>query len=763
MTKKTDALDYHRLPTPGKVSVVPTKPCDTAVDLALAYSPGVAEPCLEIAANPGDVFKYTSKGNLVAVISNGTAVLGLGDIGALASKPVMEGKGVLFKTFADIDVFDLEVDAKTVAEFVQAVKAIAPTFGGINLEDIKAPECFEIETQLQELLDIPVFHDDQHGTAIIAAAALLNALEITNRSISQIRLVVNGAGAAGIACAKILLALGLSKQNLILCDSVGVVYKGREKGMNKYKEEFAVETSLRTLADALKGADAFFGVSAMDQMTPEMLLSMAPNPIVFAMANPDPEIDYNLAVKTRKDVIMATGRSDFPNQVNNVLGFPYLFRGALDVRARKINEEMKLAAVHALAKLAKESVPDSVRHAYGNAHFSFGPGYLIPKPFDPRTLYSVAPAVAKAAIDSGVARTPIDIEEYTLFLKGKQNRGRTLIAGCYKTAKEAKRKRVAYAEGSNERVLTAAVMARDEGLAHPVLLGNRERISYAANRLELDISGIEIVDPLTDGRREDYAQRYFKLRGRRGVTISDARRALEREHIFANMLLVQGDVDGLICGVDQNYPEMVKPILQIVGLEPKVSTAAGVYVISIRDRMFFVGDTTMNIEMTPEKLAEVAVMTGEFARSMGVEPRVALLSYSNFGSVSHPSASIVSQAAQLAKAAAPDMKIDGEMWADVAVTASLLKEDAPFSSLEDAANVLIFPDMQSGNIAYKLLQRLGGAKVVGPAILGLEAPAHVMQRHAGVDEIFNMTVVTVAQAARVKPVKSPVKLRVANA
>jgi len=759
MTAKKDALDYHALPTPGKISVISTKPCETARDLSLAYSPGVAEPCMEIFRNPSDVYKYTAKGNLVAVISNGTAVLGLGDIGPSAGKPVMEGKGVLFKAFAGIDVFDLELDCKDPVKFVEAVSVLGPTFGGINLEDIKAPECFYIEDELKKRLDIPVFHDDQHGTAIIAGAAFLNALEVTGRDIKTARLVVNGAGASAIACANILLRLGLPSEHLIMVDTTGVIYQGRKEGMNKFKEKFAVSTPHRTLTEALVGADVFFGLSARDVMSPEMLCSMAKNPIVFAMANPDPEIDYNLAIATRPDVVMATGRSDFPNQVNNVLGFPYIFRGALDVRAREINEEMKLAAVHALVELAKEPIPDSVRKAYGNTNFTFGATYLIPKPFDPRVLYYVAPAVAKAAIATGVAREIIDIEAYTLKLKAQQNQGRVILSEYYCEAKRTEKKRIAFPEGCNEKVMKAAVMAKEEGIANPILLGSKSRIESLADKLEISLEGIEVVEPESDPRYERYAKRYFQENNRRGVTMSDALRELRRSHNFANTMLAEGDVEGLICGVDRYFPALVKPILDTIGLKKGVKTAAGLYILSLKERLFFFADTAINVSMTSEKLAEIAIMAAEFAQSMNVDPRVAMLSHSNFGSLRHPQAKLVRDATQLAKQLAPHLEIDGEIQADSAVVPELLREEYPFSSLTGAANVLVFPDMQSGNISYKLLQRLGGARVIGPVILGLAAPAYVMQRHASVDEIFNMVTVAVAQSAlKTKKLKKPVQI-----
>ena len=747
MSDFQDALDYHEFPTPGKIATVLTKSCETVRDLSLAYSPGVAVPCLEIAKDQSAVYRYTSKANLVAVISNGTAVLGLGDIGPHASKPVMEGKGVLFKSFAGIDVFDLELDCKDPERFVDAVVALGPTFGGINLEDIKAPECFYIETELKKRLDIPVFHDDQHGTAIIAGAALLNALEIIGKKLDSITLVVSGAGAAAIACANLLFRLGLPRENLLMVDSTGVIYAGRKEGMNSFKSEFAVETDRRSLADAMNGADVFFGLSAKDLLTPEMLLTMAENPIVFAMANPDPEIDYNLAKATRSDVIVATGRSDFPNQVNNVLGFPYIFRGALDVRARGINEEMKMAAVRALAALAKESVHESVHAAYGGVGFSFGPEYLIPKPFDPRVLYYVAPAVAKAAMETGMARETVDLDEYTLRLKGKQNKGRIVLRGFYDVARQAATKRIAFPEGSNPKVLKAAAMAFEEGIAAPVLIGKRSKIVEEAKALEIDISKFEVIEPPTDERYALYVERYYRMHCRKGITQVEAERAVRLENIFANMMLSEKDVDGVICGVDRSFPSMMRPILEMVGLQEGAATAAGLFLVSVGERLFFFSDTAINIDMTSEKLADIALMTAEFAESMAVVPRVAMLSFSNFGSTRHPAVQMIREAKSLVKARRPQLQIDGEMQADTAVVSSIIQENYPFCELEGAANVLVFPDMQSGNIAFKLLQHLGDARIIGPIILGLKAPAYVLQRHAKVDEIFNMITVAVAQAS----------------
>jgi len=747
MSEKEAALNYHEFPTPGKIEVVPTKPCDTARDLSLAYSPGVAEPCLAIAENEQDVFRYTSKGNLVAVISDGTAVLGLGNIGPSASKPVMEGKGVLFKAFAGIDVFDIELNCKDVDSFIETVAAMEPTFGGINLEDIKAPECFEIETRLKERLDIPVFHDDQHGTAIIASAGLLNALEVCGKKIEEVKMVVSGAGASAIACTNLCIALGLKRENILMVDSKGVIYKGRAEGMNQFKEPFANETDRRTLADALVDADVFLGLSMKDVLKPEMLLSMADDPIVFAMANPDPEINYELAKSTRDDVIIATGRSDYPNQVNNVLGFPFIFRGALDVRAKGINEEMKMAAVKALAQLAKEPVTDDVKAAYGNTDFSFGRDYIIPKPFDPRVLYHVSPAVAKAAIDSGMARQEIDIEEYILKLKATTNKGRVMLRRYYNMARKSSKKRIVYSEGANERVLAAAMMAKSEGIAEPVLVGCEKEIQEQVQKLDLDISGIEIIDPKNNDFYEKYVDLYYSLRKRKGATITEAKEAPRIPNIFSSLLLKEGEVDGMICGVDRYFARQVRPVFEIIGLKENYKTSAALYIVSIADKLLFFADAAINLEMDSEKMAEIAIMSAEFAESMNIEPRVGMLSFSNFGSVKHESAGMVRKATELARAKNPSLIIEGEIQADTALDEGILKGTYPFSQLSESANVLVFPDMQSANISYKLLQRLGGARVVGPVILGLAAPAYVVQRHASIDEIFNMTTVAVAQAS----------------
>lgn len=740
------ALDYHQFPTPGKISIRPTKPCETARDLSLAYSPGVAKPCLEIASDPEAVYRYTAKGNLVAVISDGTAVLGLGDIGPEASKPVMEGKGILFKTFADIDVFDLELKCNSVDHFIESVAALEPTFGGINLEDIKAPQCFIIEERLRERLSIPVFHDDQHGTAIITAAALLNALEVAQKNITEVKVVVSGAGAAAMACVKLLYLLGLPREHVIMCDSSGVIYTGRTNGMNSYKENFAVPTEDRCLADAMRGADVFLGLSSKDVVSPEMLLSMAKNPIVFAMANPDPEIDYTLAKKTRADIIMATGRSDFPNQVNNVLGFPYIFRGALDVRAKGINEAMKLAAVKALAALAKEPVPQTVRRAYGNQDFSFGPDYLIPKPFDSRVLHWVAPAVAQAAIDSGLARVHIDIEAYTNRLLEKENHGRAVLRSYRSRAMAATLRRIALPEGNDEKVMRAARMVADEKIAIPVLIGERKELEKSAERFGVDLRGIEIQDPAAFSKKQELSKLFLQSQVKYGMSEIEAARCIELPHDFANALLLQGSVDGVICGINRDYASLVRSIFRTIGLQDATETAAGLYIVSVKDQMYFFSDTTVTVEMTSKRLAQIAVMAGRFAESLSIVPRIAMLSFSSFGASNQSSPQLVRKAKELAHAAAPDLEIEGEMQVDEALDLEALRSLNPQSKLKSAANVLIFPDMQSANISYKLLQRLGDARIIGPIILGLKKPAYVMQRHASVDEIYNMVVVAAAQA-----------------
>jgi malate dehydrogenase (oxaloacetate-decarboxylating)(NADP+) len=747
MATKQDALDYHSSGRKGKIEVITTKPCATSRDLSLAYSPGVAEPCLEIEKNPDMAYEYTAKGNLVAVVSNGTAVLGLGDIGALAGKPVMEGKGVLFKRFADVDVFDIELNTKDSDEIIRTVKLLEPTFGGINLEDIKGPECFYIEEQLNKIMNIPIFHDDQHGTAIIANAAMLNAMDVTGKHIGTIKMVVNGAGAAGIACANLAINLGILKENIILCDTKGVIYKGRTEGMNEYKQRLAAETDARTLEDAMVGADIFFGVSAKGALTPEMLKSMAKNPIVFAMANPDPEITPPEAKAVRDDVIIGTGRSDYPNQVNNVLCFPFLFRGALDTHASAINEEMKLAAVKALANLAKQDVPDSVRKAYGGEKLKFGREYLIPKPFDPRVLLNVAPAVAQAAMDTGVARRPIkNMEKYKEHLEALQGRSKEIMRILINKAK-ANPKRVVFPEGEEDKILRAAAILVDEGIAIPILLGDREEIEGRIRELNLDLGAIQIIDPMIDPQSEFYAQEYFKMRQRKGVTQVEARRLIRKNRNYYGAMMVQyGDADTLLSGINHHYPDTMRPALEIIGKKEGLSKVHGMYMMVTKKDAVFFADTTVTIEPTAEELAETAILTAEKARHFDVEPRVAMLSFSNFGSADHPLTSKVKHATALVKQQCPDLIVEGEIQANVALDPELVANQYPFSKLKGDANVFIFPDLQSGNISYKLLHKLGGAEQVGPILMGTKKPVHVLQRGDDVAEIVNMAAVAVVDA-----------------
>jgi len=747
MAKTKSALDYHSMGRKGKIEVVSTKPCLTAEDLSLAYSPGVADPCLEIEKNPDDVYKYTAKGNLVAVISNGTAVLGLGNLGALASKPVMEGKGILFKRFADIDVFDIELDTENPDEIIKACQLLEPTFGGINLEDIKAPECFYIEEELKKTMQIPVFHDDQHGTAIISSAALINALELVGKKIEDIRIVVNGAGASANSCAKLAIALGVKPNNMIMCDTKGVIYKGRTEGMNPYKALFAVDTPFRTLEEAAKGADVLFGLSAKGAFTPDMVRSMAPNPIIFAMANPDPEITPDEALAARGDVIIATGRSDYPNQVNNVLGFPFIFRGALDVRAKCINEEMKLAAVHALAKLAREEVPDSVSKAYGNVKFSFGRDYIIPKPFDPRVLLHVAPAIAQAAMDTGVARQPIaDMAKYIEHLESTQGKSKEIMRMIINKAKSDP-KRIVFPEGDNEKILRAAQLLVDEGIAFPILIGNSIKIRNKIDELGLSLDEIQIVDTENSKYTEPYAQELYRLRQRKGITESEARRIMRRKsrNHFGAMMVRMGDADAMLSGIDAHYPDTIRPALEVVGKRENLASVHGMYMMVFKKGIYFLADTTVEIEPSPEELAETAILASENVKVFGVEPRVAMLSFSNFGSVQHPHSEKVRRAVQIVKERAPNLIVDGEMQADTAVVQELL-DHYSFSKLNSPANILIFPDLDAGNIAYKLLARLGGAEAIGPILMGMKKPVHVLQRGDDVNEIVNMAAIAVVDA-----------------
>jgi malate dehydrogenase (oxaloacetate-decarboxylating)(NADP+) len=708
---------------------------------------------MAINKNPSDVYKYTAKGNLVAVVSNGSAVLGLGNIGAAAGKPVMEGKGVLFKRFADIDVFDIELDTADPKEIIRTCQLLEPTFGGINLEDIKAPECFEIEDELRRTMNIPVFHDDQHGTAIISGAALLNAVEVAGKRIEEIKVVINGAGASGLSCARHYCSLGVRCENITMCDSKGVIYKGRTEGMNEFKERFATETDARTLADAMEGADVFFGLSVADCVTPDMLMSMAENPIVFAMANPNPEIQYDVAVATRSDVIMATGRSDFPNQVNNVLGFPFIFRGALDVRATGINEEMKLAATRALAELAKEDVPDSVRRAYGVDDMSFGRKYIIPKPFDHRVLIWVASAVAQAAIDSGAAQIPIDIEKYKEQLENRLGRAHELMRIMVHKARQQP-KRVVFPEGEQDKILRACQILVDERIAQPILIGDKNVINSKIETLRLSLPGVQIVNPVNFTRLPEYTEQFFGLRQRKGITRSEAEELILNPVILASMMLRLGDADALIGGLSQNYPDTLRPVLQVIPARQGLNTVCGMYMLIMPNgQSFFLADTTVNIEPTAEDLAEIAIVTAETARDFNVEPRVAMLSFSNFGSVRHPLAEKVRRAAEIVRERAPDLMVDGEMQADTAVVPRIMQERYSFSSLKGSANVLIFPDLESGNIAYKLLQRIGGAEAIGPILMGLSKPVHVLQRGDEVSDIVNMTAVAVVDAQEASTIR----------
>ncbi len=745
MIRDQDALDYHARGRRGKLEVVPSKPCATQRDLSLAYTPGVAVPCLEIRRRPEDAYLYTGKGNLVAVVSNGSAVLGLGEIGALAGKPVMEGKGVLFKRFADIDVFDLEIDSQDPAEIIRTVKLLEPTFGGINLEDIKAPECFLIEETLERELSIPVFHDDQHGTAIISGAALLNALEIAGKEIGEVKVVFNGAGAAGIACANYYLRLGVKSDNLLLCDSRGVVYRGRETGMNPYKKRLAADTSARTLTEALAGADVFVGLSVGGCVTREMVRSMATRPIVFAMANPDPEISYEDATGARPDVIMATGRSDYPNQVNNVLGFPFIFRGALDVRATSINEEMKLAATRALAQLAKEDVPDSVMKAYGLSKLHFGPEYLIPKPFDHRVLIREAAAVAEAAIESGVARREIDIGQYRDELESRLGKARHVMRFVINQAKRNP-KQIVFPEGAHEKVLRACQIILDEGFAKPILLGTESRIVQLIADHELHLDGIAIIDPHRSPKLEAYAQKYFRMRQRKGVTLSEARRAVRNPTAWGAMMVHLGEADGMVAGLTQSYPETIRPALRIIQMKRGVSRVAGVFLMIANDQLYFFADPTVNIDPTAEELADIAISSADEARRFDIEPRVAMLSFSNFGSVSHPLVAKVRRATELIRQRRPELTVDGEMQADTAVTAELIEEFYPFSRLTKRANVLVFPDLQSANVAYKLLHRLGEAQAIGPILTGLSRPVQLLEQSSDVQDVVHMSAIAVVEA-----------------
>ena len=746
--KQQDALDYHSQGRPGKIEVIPTKATNSQRDLSLAYSPGVAEPCLAIADNIEDVYKYTSKGNLVAVISNGTAVLGLGNIGAEASKPVMEGKGVLFKIFADIDVFDIELNVTDVDEFVRTVKAMEPTFGGVNLEDIKAPECFEIERRLKAELSIPVMHDDQHGTAIISAAALLNALEIQKKKIDKIKLVVIGAGAAAISCSKLYVSMGARLENIVMIDREGVIRADRKNHMDDTKRHFATKRNLHTLEDAMKDADAVIGLSSANTLTPAMLKSMAKNPIVFAMANPDPEIDYNLAINTRKDLIMATGRSDYPNQVNNVLGFPYIFRGALDVRATAINEEMKIAAVKAIADLAKLPVPEAVNLAYNQKNITFGKDYIIPKPLDFRLISHVAPAVAKAAIDSGVARHKIkDWDAYKDELNKRLGLDDKLMRALTVKAK-GDPKRVVFAEADNYKILKAAQIVKEEGLAIPILLGDIEKIHALIEEHQLELSDVQMIDPRVEDKMvAEYAALFFEKRKRRGVTEYEAKKAMRDRNHFGAMMLDHGDADALISGLTKNYPLTIRPALQIIGTEADTSKVAGMYLMLTKQGPIFLADTTVNIDPNVEELVEITKLVAKSVSKFNISPRIAMLSYSNFGNSETPNPMKVRKAVEILHQQHPELIVDGEMQANFALNPALLKDNFPFSTLNGApANTLIFPNLDAGNAAYKILQEIGGAEAVGPILIGMKKPVHILQLGSSVREIVNMVTIAVVDA-----------------
>jgi malate dehydrogenase (oxaloacetate-decarboxylating)(NADP+) len=743
---KEQALNYHSSPKPGKIEITPTKPCRSQRDLSLAYTPGVAQPCLAIEKNPLDAFKYTGRGNLVAVVTNGTAVLGLGDIGALAGKPVMEGKAVLFKRFADVNVFDIEINTHDPDEIIKVCQLLELTFGGINLEDIKAPDCFYIEETLRKTMKIPVFHDDQHGTAIITGAALLNALEIVGKDIAKIRVVFNGAGAAGIATAEHYERLGVKHENILFCDTKGVVYKSRTDGMNKYKDRFAQNTDRRTLADAMQGADVFVGLSVKGAVTADMVRSMAGDPIVFAMANPDPEITYEEAKACRSDIIMATGRSDYPNQVNNVLGFPFIFRGALDVRATAINEEMKLAATRALAALAKEDVPDSVCRAYGVERLSFGREYLIPTLFDPRVLVWEASAVAEAAMRTGVAREPVDLGAYRDQLERRLGKAHEVTRTMIHKA-QAKPKQVVFPEGDNEKIIRAAHTLVEEKIAKPILLGNSVVIEATAEELGLKLEGIKIVDPGTSELRGAYIQELFRLRQRRGVTLSEARRQIDDSNVFGSMMVHMADADALVSGVTQHFADTIRPALQIVRMREGLHRVSGCYaLITRKGEVYFLADTSVNIEPTAEDLVEIALCTAQMARRFDITPRVAMLSFSTFGSVDHPISRKVRKAVELLHYADPTLMVDGEIMADDALSPEVIEKSYPFSTLKGGANVLIFPDLASANTACKLIAKIAEAETIGPILMGMSRPVHILQRTAQVEDIVSLAAIAVVDA-----------------
>jgi malate dehydrogenase (oxaloacetate-decarboxylating)(NADP+) len=746
--RREDALNYHSQGQPGKIEVVPTKVLSSQLDLALAYSPGVAEPCKEIALNKDDVYKYTAKGNLVAVITNGTAVLGLGDIGPEAAKPVMEGKAVLFKKYAGIDSFDIEIDEKDPDALIKIIKSLEPTFGGINLEDIKAPECFKIETVLREQMNIPIMHDDQHGTAIISCSALLNALEVIGKKIEKVKIVVNGAGAAAVSCTKLYLALGAKKENIIMCDSKGVLNKSRTN-LDDIKKQFVNETTkFNTLQEVMKGADVFVGLSVADALTPQDLLNMADNPIVFALANPDPEIAYDLARKTRQDAILATGRSDHPNQVNNVLGFPYIFRGALDVRATEINEEMKLAAVHALANLAKEPVPDMVVKAYGTDKIQFGREYLIPKPLDPRLITTVSPAVAKAAMDSGMAKNPItDWGAYNVELQKRIGIDQKLMSRIIDRAKKNP-KRVVFAEATHHKILKAAQILKDEGIAQPILLGNKTEILQLIKEHKLDLQDCPIIYPREEAETVTrYAEVLYKKRQRKGMTYQDCERQMRERNYFGAMMVDMGDADALVSGLTKDYAKIISPALQVIGVADGVSRVAGMYIITNKRGTYFFSDTTVNVDPNAEELAQIIELTARGVKFFGMDSRIAVLSYSNFGSSKGDIPEKTKAAVQIAKMKDPSLVVEGDIQANIALNTEIQQETYPFSALsEEGANTLIFPNLASGNIAYKLLMEIGGAEAIGPILLGMKKPVHILQLGSSIREIVNMAAIAVVDA-----------------
>ncbi|MBN1301811.1 MAG: phosphate acetyltransferase [Melioribacteraceae bacterium] len=743
---KEEALKYHSEGRKGKIEVIASKPCFTSRDLSLAYTPGVAEPCREIHKDEEEVYNYTAKGNLVAVVSNGTAVLGLGDIGAAAGKPVMEGKGVLFKRFADIDVFDIELNTHDPKEVIRTVQLLEPTFGGINLEDIKAPECFEIEEELKRTTNIPIFHDDQHGTAIISCAALINATEIAGKKLGEIKIVVSGAGASAVACCNLYISAGVNRANISMFDSKGHIHKGR-KDLNKYKQAFAQDKAFDSLDEAMKGADVFVGLSKADVVSQDMIKKMAEKPVVFAMANPDPEIRYELAKAVRDDIIMATGRSDYPNQVNNVLGFPFIFRGALDVRARAINEEMKMAAVKALADLAKEQVPDVVIKAYGGKEFTFGPDYIIPKPFDPRVLWKVAPAVAKAAIETGVARK--NIESWQAYSEQLQERlgfsQEIMRIMIHKSQKNPKK--VVYPEGEEEKIIRAANVVFTDNIGKPVLIGNEEKILAKIEEIGYEKNNFEIHDPIKSPKLEEYTTAFYRKRHRKGVTQRAAMNLLKQPIYYASMMVSEGDADTLIGGLTSHYPETIKPALQCVGIKEGMKVVSGMYIVIIRRKVLFFADATVNMNPNATQLAEIAISAADTVKNFNIEPKVAMLSFSNFGSAAGEDSQKVMQAVKLVNELRPDIICDGEMQADTAVVSEILEKEFPFSKVQGGANVLIFPNLSAGNIAYKLFERLTDATVIGPILMGMKKPIHVLQRGASVDDIINMTAVGVVEAS----------------